>query len=128
MNILSSLDYNKKNREEIYWVIYQLLDIIYKYYNHQKAINGDLKNNRRPTMNYQHDEDQDEEEDESMEMVMTQSKSRYAELKPPPRNKDKKASSLSKRRGSKKSKSKSKRGAFSTLENVSSSSDYDSQR
>ena len=123
------MDYNKKNREEIYWVIYQLLDIIYKYFNHQKTNDADINKNEYVTKK-KVDGSEDEEE-ESISMVLTQSKSRYAELKPPPR-KNNKSSPSSKRKISKKSKSKSKsklkRGAFSTLENVSSASDYDSQR
>eukprot|EP00483_Globobulimina_turgida_P013395 UN13419 len=40
LDILSALDYNAENGEEIYWVIYQLLNVIYKYYNHtQKSSN-----------------------------------------------------------------------------------------
>ena len=114
MNILSSLDYNKKNREELYWVIYQLLNIIYKYYNRERGDGNDNISDH-------------ESESESISMVLTQSKSKYAELKPPPR-KGKKISSKSKSIGKSINKSKT-RGSFSTLENVSSaSSDNDSQR
>merc|ERR1712130_1059342 len=70
-NILSCLDYNSKHREEMYWIIYQLLNIVYKYHHAMKQ--------------NQEDYDEDISDSESISMVLTQSKSKYAELKPPKR-------------------------------------------
>lgn len=65
-NILSCLDYHSKHREEMYWVIYQLLNVVYKYHHAMK----------------QNDDDEDISDSESVSMVLTQSKSKYAELRP----------------------------------------------
>jgi len=119
LDILSSLDYNKKNREEIYWVIYQLLNIIYKFYNQtQRAqkIEGDHNGNKWKMDREEEGNGNDNKlnenvsDSESMSMVMTQSKSKYAELKPPQRRKILKKNTLSKNR----------RGSFCALSNESS--------
>jgi len=123
-NILSTLDYNKKHREEIYWVIYQLLNVIYKYYNQTQkedinnCIGNKSKYNDGEKAKKVDDIIENMSDSESISMVLTQSKSKYAELKPPQRKKNKKSPL----------KSISKSGkSFSAISNISSSDD-DSQR
>eukprot|EP01084_Bolivina_argentea_P024874 46310_1 len=109
LNILSTLDYRKENREEIYWVIYQLLTVIYKYYNHTHCVRSMSSIQHRDTMGRDTPTDTgNASSSESMSMVFTSAKSKYAELKPPARRK------------LIKSKLKSHRGRFQPLASSSS--------
>merc|ERR1712053_29070 len=40
-NILSFLDYHSAHREEMYWVIFQILNVVYKYHHHVRNNEGE---------------------------------------------------------------------------------------
>merc|ERR1712228_925331 len=51
-NILSALDFNGRNREETYWLIYQLLTVVYKYSNHTQRSDMERKSRTMRTEDF----------------------------------------------------------------------------